>query len=334
MIDPMSEVPWWANILIFMEMYQYYLLACILPTIYLVIVKLFGFPLLQRWSQEVVIILYPTKVKFAKLTSQYQPYFQFQKGIYWVSNPLSNVNQGHKFNPSIPGRKGRKAYDNKCMECGKLKREHGTEDSVGHNENQILVYTHAINQAVYDMKRRETKVDELLNSDHKIKSIPRHGIWIMKNPLLHFHRHWEIVIGPNNDVYELRKATKRQQFSVSLWHTIGVTKQILQTEQIPIDQVGENGGSNTKQVLLYQQVTQQVVLDHMKYVSEYHNFSSNTAYRICKKLNKIEANFYYWVSGSFNILPILILVGAAACIGLVIFMFHGGGPSLGPMPLK
>src|ERR1700747_486733 len=114
-VTDISQVPLWLNILVYMTMYQWYLLATILPLTYFVLVRLFGFPLLQRWSQEIVITLYPTKAKFSKLTSQYQPYFAYKTGVYWLANPLHNVDD---------------------------------------NPNQIHVYTHAINQPVYAMNRR------------------------------------------------------------------------------------------------------------------------------------------------------------------------------------
>src|SRR5574337_1248812 len=87
LISP-DSAPLCLQILIYMTMYQYYLLALILSTIYLVIVKLFGFPLLLRWSQEVVIMLYPTKAKFGNISQQYQEFFVFKEGAYWRSNPL------------------------------------------------------------------------------------------------------------------------------------------------------------------------------------------------------------------------------------------------------
>jgi len=324
MIDPTQEVPLWANILIYMAMYQWYLLAAILPTIYLVVVKLFGFPLLQRWSQEVIIILYPTRVKFYKLVNEEQPYFGAKNGLYWRSNPLTNVNTGHAFKPT---KKDKKI----CELCQEAKIFHKKiETKVEHNYNTIQVFTHAINQAVYDMERRGSKTDELTNSEHKVRPIPRHGVWIMKNPIQHFHRHWEIVIDPSGKLYELRPVKQRQQFSVSLWHTLGIT--MLKEVQVEKTVESEQAGGTSKQQLIALSVTNQFVVEQIAFVKEYQNFSANAAYRICKRMRKLESNFYYWASGSFNILPIIIMGGAIGCVVLVLYMFHGGG--VGPMPTK
>lgn len=334
-----DQAPLWLNILIYMQMYQWELLAAILPTIYLVIVKLFGFPLLQRWSQEVVIILYPTKAKFYKLVTEDQPYFSVKNGVYWRSNPLINVNnQPHKF----MGKKGDKSkichaeviIDNQPALCGMTKKEHAKiQNNIEQNYNTLQIFTHAINQSVYDMKRRDSKTDELTNSDHKLKPAPRHGIWIMRNFLQHFHRHWEIIIDPNGTLYELRAVKQRQQFSISLWHTLGVTQlHIKQVEDNTQEIESATGGNNARQQLVTVPITNQFVVSQIKFVKAYQNFSANAAYRICKRMKKIEANFYYWASGSFNMVPIIVVIGAMACVGLVFYMFMGGNHSLGPMP--
>lgn len=338
MIDPSQEVPLWANILIYMAMYQWYLLAAILPTIYLVVVKLFGFPLLQRFSQEVIIILYPTRVKMYKLVNEEQPYFGAKNGLYWRSNPLTNVNQSHKFTTMKGDKSGRCLHileetEEGVKTCNLTKKEHKKiENKVEHNYNTIQIFTHAINQAVYDMERRGSKTDELTNSEHKLKPIPRHGVWIMKNPLQHFHRHWEIVVDPSGKLYELRPVNQRQQFSISLWHTLGIT--MLKKVQVEKQVESEQAGGTSKQQLIALSVTNQFVVEQIGFVKEYQNFSANAAYRICKRMRKLEGNFDYWASGNFNILPIIILGGAIGCVVLVLYMFHGGGPSLGPMPTK
>src|SRR6185437_11458887 len=336
-VDPTTQVPLWANILIYMEMYQYYLLAAILPTIYLVIVRLFGFPLLQRFNQEVVIILYPTKAKFAKLTNNLQPYFNVKTGVYWQSNPLHNVNQCHKF-------KGNKALkSDKCQEiigvdnginilCSLTKKQHKhITANIQNNPNEIHIFTHAVNQEVYDMERNPAKLNELVNGDHMIKPMPKHGIWIMKNFFQHFHRHWEIIVDPDGKYYELRPVSQRQQFSVSLWHTIGVTLQRFEQveNEVPIE-----GSSKHQQKLTTISVTNQIVKNQITFAKEWQNFSANTGYRILKRARRIESKFDFWVTGSWDLRPIIILVGAFACVGLVLYLFHGGGTTLGPMPTK
>lgn len=285
-----DQVPWWANVLVFMTEYQWYLLAGIIPTIYLVIVRLFGFPLLQRWSNEVVIMLYPTKATFGKITSQYDPYFGYKKGLYWLANPLSPV---------------------------------------GDEPNQVHVFTHAVNQPVYAMERRNTKVDEILNNEHKVKQISRHTIWLMKKPKLHFHRHWQLIIDQTGVLYKLVPVPEKQQFNVGLYHTLGIILQKQVETETPIES-GEEGSK-----LIHMAVTNNLVIQQMKYTQEYQNYSASHAYKICKRLSKIENNYIYWVSGSINPLLIIVLIGAIAAVGLTIFLSHGPSPeSLGPMPGK
>src|SRR5437867_11274354 len=83
-----DNAPWWLNLFIWMELFWYYILVGFVPAFYIAVTKLFGMPLLQRWSNEVVIMLYPTKVKFGKITQQYDPYFRYKSGVYWLADPL------------------------------------------------------------------------------------------------------------------------------------------------------------------------------------------------------------------------------------------------------
>lgn len=328
-----EQAPLWLNILIYMQMYQWFLLAAILPTIYLVIVRLFGFPLLQRFNQEVVLVLYPTKVKFGKLVKEYNTYFMFKEGVYWQSNPLHNVNASHKFKTNKGDKTGR------CLEdlgerglCGLTKKEHkDISVNVDHNPNELHIVTHAINQEVCSMDRRESKITELLNGEHKIKPIKQHNVWIMRNFFQHFHRHWEIIVDPTGTWYELRAVKNRQQFSVSLWHTLGITLQRIEQveKEVPVE---EGGGSKTMQSLTTISVTNQIITNQIKFAKEYQNFSANQVYRTCKKMGKIESKFDFWVTGATDWRPIIILAGAAACVGLVLYLLHGSSPTLGPMP--
>lgn len=328
-----DQAPLWLNILIYMQMYQWELLIAILPTIYLVIVRLFGFPLLQRFNQEVVLVLYPTRVKFGKLVKEYNPYFVFKNGVYWQSTPLHNVNQYHPFTTKKGDKSGRCLFDlGEVGLCGLTKKQHKDISlNIRPNPNELHIVTHAINQEVCALERRDSKITELLNGEHKVKSIKSHNVWIMRNFFQHFHRHWEIIVDPTGTWYELRAVKNRQQFSVSLWHTLGVTLQKIEEVQkeVPIEQ---GGGTKNVQSLTTISVTNQIITSQLKFAKEYQNFSANQAYRTCKRMGKIESKFPFWVTGQTDWRPIIILVGAAAAIGLVLYMFHGSTPTLGPMP--
>lgn len=309
----MNNVPIWVNILIYMAMYQWYLLAAILPTVYILIVKLFGFPLLQRWSNEVVIMLYPNKVKFSKITSQFEPYFQTKKGVYWTDKALQPIELKKKF---IIKKKG------KVDEM---------ERTVIIPPNTIHIFTHAINQEVYSMERRDAKVSEIVNGEHLIKRIPSHGIWIMNYFPYHFHRHWLLTIDTTGTYYLLEPVKQKQQFAVNFFHTLGVVyQQAVEKPTNEIQLLEEGEGGKVLQIA----VTNQYIVSKLKFVQEYPNFSAARFYKIAKRLHRLEKEFYYWVSGSFNPVLLVVLIGAVGAIGLVIYMMHGSGPptGLGPMP--
>src|SRR5690348_8440536 len=83
-----DNAPWWLNLFIWMATFWWYILIGFIPTFYIAVAKLFGMPLLQRWQNEVVIMLYPSKVKFGKIKEQREPYFRKDKGVYWYDQPL------------------------------------------------------------------------------------------------------------------------------------------------------------------------------------------------------------------------------------------------------
>lgn len=351
-----EEIPIWFNILVYMTMYQWYLLAAILPTIYLVIVRIFGFPLLTRWSNEVVIMLHPNKAYFAKINSQYDPYFGFKKGVYWFSSPLLPLEMDQPQNQiSVKDEKRLQKIEQgiiKHSQKPKMSR-HDTvviarltkrKDKILNKKakqniplvppHQLHIYSHAINQTVYDMERRKTKLDEMLNNAHKVAFAKKHGIWIMRYPLLHFHRHWQIITDEKGQVYKLNKVNERQQFGVGFYHSLGVKVQKEVIEEQEVDHEGSAGsGGGGRPKLVEIAITNTTVIQSIKNTAEYQNYSASHALKILKHLKKLDSNFYYWISGAFNPLPIVILGGAVACVILVLVMFHGGSPSgLGPMP--
>ena len=80
--------PWYLNLFIWMATFWWYILIGFVPAFYIAVVKLFGFPLAQRWQQEVFIMLYPNKVSFRKVTQQWDQYVVDGKGVYWPANTL------------------------------------------------------------------------------------------------------------------------------------------------------------------------------------------------------------------------------------------------------
>lgn len=329
-----NNVPIWINILIYMSMYQWYLLAAILPTVYIVIVKMIGFPLLQRWSNEVVIMLYPNKVKFSKVTTQYEPYFQYKKGIYWRADPLTPLPLNKPVEIKQKKVSKKKLKKDELLELESTEQQVPTEPEMKTflmPPNNIHIFTHAINQEVFSMNRRDAKVGEILNGEHKIKPIAGHGIWIMQNFTLHFHRHWLMTIDPMGQFYWLEPVKAKQQFAVSFFHTLGIVYQKpIESKGKEMEVTSGEGGGKIMQIA----VTNQYIVSQLKHVQEYPNFSAGRAYKLAQRMNRLEHNFYYWISGTFDMRVIAVMGGAIGAVVMVIFMMHGNGPpaGLGPMP--
>jgi len=341
-LDP-NTAPIWLNVFIWMGVFWQWILIGFIPAFYVAITWLFGFPLLQRWSQEVVIMLYPTKVKFGKITQQYEPYFKSKKGVYWLSNPLQPV-EYQSVPPKIQAKmeqikvkyellvqKQQKTPQDEKEIIKLLKHQKRLEKKILTVSpiNQVHVYTHAVNQSIYDMERRESKIDEILNNEAKPKKMTGHNIWIMKNPRLHFHRHFQLIIDPSGTAYTLIPVSQKQQFGIGFWHSLGI---ILQKEvEVQEETEVSSGGGGGKQ-LLQTAITTHVVLQQMKEVQDYQNFSASRALMLLKRRAKIEDNFQHWIQGSFDMRFLVVLLGAAAAIAMIVFFTMGNKPELGPSP--
>jgi len=343
-LDP-NTAPIWLNLIIWMGVFWQYILVAFIPGFYVAITWLFGFPLLQRWSQEVVIMLYPTKAKFGKITQQYEPYFKSKKGVYWLSNPLQPVEHRStsqkvqakmniiKERYELLASKEQKTKKEEREITRLLKQQTSLEKqmTIVSPINQIHVYTHAVNQSIYRMERRESKVDEILNNDPRPKKMSGHNIWIMQKPKLHFHRHYQIIIDHTGTLYTLIPVKEKQQFSIGFWHSLGV---IIQKE-IETEQETElsAGGENGKQ-LLQTTITTHIVLQQMKEVQDYQNFSATRAFQLLKRRSKLEENFMHWITGSFDMRILVILLGAVAAIAMIYLFTQGSNPTeaMGPAP--
>ncbi|MDE2439352.1 MAG: hypothetical protein KGN01_08240, partial [Patescibacteria group bacterium] len=193
--------------------------------------------------------------------------------------------------------------------------------------NQIHVYSHAVNQAVYDPVRIRTKGDDLLTAEGKPKQIKGHGVWLMQNPKLHFHRHYLLVVNHDRTSYKLVPVKQRQQFAIGFWHSIGVSLENI--EQVRIEGGDEISGSTVtaKQQAILVPVTTSMVLKQIKAVQAYQNFSASQAYRILKRRAKIDENYEYWITGSTNPMIFFVLIGGVCAIALMMFFLHGNSPA-------
>lgn len=356
-----DNAPWWLNLFIWMATFWWYILIGFVPAFYIAVAKLFGFPLLQRWSNEVVIILYPSKAKFGKITQQFEPYFRRGKGVYWTGEPLqpspyiptngeANIETKHPHQEELDRLKAqyeklsrvpskadfeKREMEDILRQQKKLQKHSGIKKGKEHKImtinpiNTLHIFTHSVNQPIYDLKRRESKVDEILNNDAKPKKISGHGIWILQNPSLHFHRHWQVIINNACDQYILMPVKEKQQFGIGFWHSIGV----LMEKELEVEREvssGENTSGGGNRQIVQTLITTNVVLQHTKEVQDYQNFSASRAYMLLKRRAKIEEGFMYWVSGAINPIIFIVLGGAIAVIAAIFLLFHGSGPTQPP----
>lgn len=330
--------PWWLNLFIWMATFWWYILIGFVPAFYVAVVKLFGMPLLQRWGNEVVIVLYPNKAVFKKVSEQLDTYFRVGKGVYWYSQPLQPDSYScisPKFEEKLE--KNRIKYEELMKKETRTKKEEllvkrllrqqkYMQKQVLHTEprNQLQIYTHPINQAIYDMKRRETKIPEILHGNATPTKLKGHGVWIMQNPKLHFHRHYQIITNPDGTLYKLIPVKNRQQFGIGFWHSIG----ILMQKEVQVEQPKEiehSSASDGGRQLVATEITTKVITQYMKEVQDYPNFSASAVFRVLKKRESLERKFKWDISGQTNPIIWLVLAGAIGAIVVMFLFLHGGG---------
>ena len=170
------------NILIYLNIYWYYIVPLFALGFYHIILTYFQFPLITNKIHELVILISPEKIKVKKITNRVMPFFTTKNGIYWFDKPCHDV------------------------------------DSL----NQIHTYINEINQPITKMKRRENKVNDLMTNQFVAKQVTGHKLLILRHLKKHFHRHYTLVIDTTNDMYQLKEVPERQALKVNFWHTIGI----------------------------------------------------------------------------------------------------------------
>ena len=335
-----DNAPWWLNVFIWMAYSWQYILVGFVPAFYIAVVQLFGFPLLQRWSKEVIIILHPTKVKFAKIEDEKEPYFAKGKCLYWAATPLQPEvttkeqtiftqmqelkNKYEELSKIIPQTKKIEKQlkqiikEQKYLEKGAIEIE---------PVNQIQIFTQSINQAIYEPKRIETKAIDLLAYSSTIKDIKRHGIWIMQNPRAHFHRHYKLIINETGEFYKLLPVKKRQQFGIGFWHSLGV--EMLKTIQVESQDNESSSGGGKQPMLVSETITTSTITQQVKVVKQNQNFSASKCYRFLEARRKLEYSWKFNLLGMVDIRVILALGGMVGAVVVLFVFMHGGGGTTG-----
>jgi len=284
------------DILIFLNIYGYYIMIAIVPATYYIWLKIFSFPLITRKSHELLLIITPEKIKIKKIKSRLYPFFAFCKGLYWFSDPFDDIDSNNKFH----------------------------------------VYIEGINQSLGDMdkdgtlKRRSNKIDEITSDTEKLNEISSHMIKLPKNIKGHMHRHYQILLDPMNHRLKIMPTDTAQSLKYSFWHTIGVAIQTTETTETEDKEMESESGQNQK--IMFTHLTTQTIVNKIKFIQEYKYYSSFSAYTLLRKIRRANLNFVRWALGSMNPMIILLLIFVLGGIALVYFGMPLITPKLGEMP--
>lgn len=358
MLQP-DSAPLWLDFFIWMAFGWQYILVGFVPAFYVAVVKLFGMPLLQRWQSEVVIMLYPNKAKFRKIDQQWDQYVVDGKGVYWPKNTM-RPDSYETIRPKVAEmlEKNKLRYEELKLKKERTEKEEKEmnrlfkdQDKLAKRKlttnpvNTLHLFYHSVNQEIYDLERRDTKINEVLhgNTDRKAVRLKKHGVWLMQNPKAHFHRHYIVVVNPDFTGYSLMPVKQRQQFGIGFWHSIGIRFTEVQEAEPPTQEGVEITEVNKtqQQIMLLPPISMGAVVQQIRMGQSYQNFSANKAYNLLfKRRAPLEANFPSWISGAMGkqeFMMIATVIGGIGAIIVFYMMFHGGGggaaPSTGVHPL-
>jgi len=271
-----EELPIFFQALVWLNLYWYVFLLTFIPSVYYIFIRIVSFPLAANKAHEFVIVARPEKAIIKKVSNRIFPFFHFKKGLYWFSSPSSDVNSFNKYH----------------------------------------IYIEGINQDVTEMERRESKLDDLLQTNGKAKQIVGHQIRLPLKLKDHLHKHWALTVDAKKKLAILSKVREAQSFRISLYHTIGIY--IQEEEQVEEEMESASGGQSLTQL------TNQTVVQQIKYVQGYSYFSSNSAFNLWKKRSKIEMLFVAWLKGSADPRLMAALIVGGSIMAVVALLIFGG----------
>lgn len=329
-----DNAPWWLNLFIWMAFSWQWILIAFVPAFYISIVKLFGFPLLQRWRSEVVIVLTPTKCRFSKITDEMDSYIKIGKGIYWPSTPLE-PRPFEEQNPNYQksGLKAKTRFEELSKKETRTKKEelemkkllkmqniYSNKKIKVEPINSVHIFANSVNQPIYSTDRLPSKLDDLANGDPNPKKIKSHTVWFMQNIKLHFIRHWVLVISPDKKQYVLTPSPQRQPFANGFWHSLGIEQQ----EEVETSEVIqlESGEQAKKMLTLQNNITTHTVKQQISLAENTMNMSAKKAWQILEGRKKLEYSWPIWLLGMIDMRLIIGLIGMVAVVA-VIYLFMG-----------
>lgn len=224
-----------------------------------------------------------------------------------------------RLTPMFVHKKGLYWFDDPCEDVESLNRYH--------------IYVEGINQNITHNDKHENKLHDLTKELEIPQQVSSHKILLPKDIKKHFNRHFILIVNPETNLVKLEITDKRQPLKVNFYHTLGVYIQKQITEQTEKTEQEVTGSSGTKMVLM--QLNTQMVMHQIKYASAYRYYSSYYAFKLHKKIQKMEKMFMVWVKGSIDpklIMALLVLLIMGGAIFAIFYVFSNPSNLIGPMP--
>jgi hypothetical protein len=196
--------------------------------------------------------------------------------------------------------------------------------------NKYNIYVEGINQNITHKEKHENKVHDILKELTIPKQITSHTVLLPKNIKQHFNRNFILLVDPTGQFAELSAVKERQPLKVNFYHTLGVYLQKQVQSEKPIE--GETASGSGLKVV---QLNTQVVLQEIKFASQYRYYSSYFAYSLSKRIQRTEKNWMTWIKGALDpklIMAMIILMATVGVVILIMTTFKNPQALLGPMP--
>lgn len=321
------------EILALMFGFNLYIVPAIIGGVIVYMMKFWTCPLITRNGSELTLILGPDKSQVLKVTSRYMPFFTTKKGAYWfgqgkpvkvmqpkraqkVDKPATSRGDllslfSFKKAPRQPKQAQKVDYDDKNFEAAPVP------------QNKLHIYVQAVNQPIDQLERMDSKLLDLRTHFEKEKQVKNQSVRFPRSSLA-FERNWVLMI--KDDSYELYPTRERQPVKINFFVRIGIYFATADAQKQAA--AGENESAGDLKSLMVKTVAQKLGGDLDKNA----NFSAAFARKLLREIRWMEREFVNRLIGATNMLPILIMMGAAIAVVAVFFLYPGAsGP--GPRPL-
>lgn len=313
------------EILAILYSFNFYIVPFVAMGAVVYLMKMWTCPMITRNPCELAILFGPDRAQVYKVTRRLAPFFTTKDGNYWfgagktvaVTQPSKNIKAAKK--GLFGGRRGKQGPAPTVAS----REDHEAFKPAPVPKNKLHVFVEGVNQPVDQLDRMETKLADLTVHYRPLKQIKRQTVRFPKVSLA-FERNWALIV--KNEGYELRPTREKQPHKVNFFVRVGL---YIENKAENAKSVAESENTSASDLL---SVTIQTVKEKVGDTEQNANFSAAFARNILRQVRWMERNWIGLLTGASNMLPLLIMAGAAMAVVVIFLMFPQGPGAIGPRP--